>query len=142
MENTPVAGDTVKLLTVVSNYNGAQLKNAWIIEFSNSGNQGGGNEGGGENEPCKHSYGDWVVVEPATETEEGLKVKTCRHCGDEVSETIPALGTQDSSSSSNQDSTSERPKAQGCSSSLSGSLLGSLGLAVALFTVVKKSKEN
>jgi len=142
MENTPVAGDTVKLLTVVGNYNGAQLKNAWIMEFSNSGNQGGGNEGGGENEPCKHSYGDWVVVEPATETEEGLKVKTCRHCGDEVSETIPVLGTQDSSSSSNQDSTSERPKAQGCSSSLSGSLLGSLGLAVALFTVVKKSKEN
>ena len=148
MENTPVAGDTVKLLTVVSNYNGAQLKNAWIIEFSNSGNQGGGNEGGGENEPCKHSYGDWVVVEPATETEEGLKVKTCRHCGDEVSETIPALGATDSTINSDSalesdsESTSERPKAQGCSSSLSGSLLGSLGLAVALFTVVKKSKEN
>ncbi len=137
MENTPVAGDTVKLLTVVSNYNGAQLKNAWIIEFSNSGNQGGGEESG-----CKHSYGSWITVKPATETEEGQKYRVCRHCGEKVYETIPVLGTQDSSSSSNQDSTSERPKAQGCSSSLSGSLLGSLGLAVALFTVVKKSKEN
>lgn len=155
MENTPVAGDTVKLLTVVSNYNGAQLKNAWILEFSNSGNQGG-NEGGGENEPCKHSYGDWVVVEPATETEEGLKVKTCRHCGDEVSETIPALGATDSSEpsdstsesdsdsalGSDSESSSERQKAQGCNSSLSGSLLGSLGLVFALFAIAKKSKEN
>ena len=155
MENTPVAGDTVKLLSVVSNYNGAQLKNAWILEFSNSGNQGG-NEGGGENEPCKHSYGDWVVVEPATETEEGLKVKTCRHCGDEVSETIPALGATDSSEpsdstsesdsdsalGSDSESSSERQKAQGCNSSLSGSLLGSLGLVFALFAIAKKSKEN
>ncbi len=148
MENTPVAGDTVKLLSVVSNYNGAQLKNAWILEFSNSGGQGGENPGDGEDEPCKHSYGEWVVVEPATETEEGLKVKTCRHCGDEVSETIPALGAtdstipSDSTSESDSESTSERQKAQGCNSSLSGSLLGSLGLVFALFAIAKKSKEN
>ncbi len=41
MANKPVAGDTVTLYTVIGNYNGAQLKNAWITSVT-SGSAGGG----------------------------------------------------------------------------------------------------
>ena len=34
MENKPIVGDTVKLYSVVSNYYGPQLKNAWIMEVT------------------------------------------------------------------------------------------------------------
>ncbi len=34
LENPPLVGDSVKLLTVVGNYNGPQLKDAWILEYS------------------------------------------------------------------------------------------------------------
>lgn len=34
MQNKPTIGDTVKLYSVVSNYYGAQLKNAWIVEVT------------------------------------------------------------------------------------------------------------
>lgn len=41
-------------------------------------------------EPHTHAYGEWVVVKEATETEEGLKEKTCS-CGDKQTETIAKL---------------------------------------------------
>ncbi|MBR4419637.1 MAG: hypothetical protein IKT32_02040, partial [Clostridia bacterium] len=63
LENKPVAGDTVKLYTVVGNYNGAQLKNAWIVEHNgnSTGNQGG-NEGGGNTTPDNPGSGDNSTV--------------------------------------------------------------------------------
>ena len=150
MENTPVAGDTIKLLTVVGNYNGAQLKNAWIIEFGENGgneggetpgggNEGGENPGGGEDVGCNHEYGSWLTVKPATQTEEGQKARTCRHCGEKEYCAIPVL-TPDSSEEGS--SNAERPKADACNSSLSGSLFTTLGLVFAAFIVAKKSKEN
>jgi len=38
-----------------------------------------------------HSYGEWVVTKAATQTENGIKAKTCTLCGDKVTETIPKL---------------------------------------------------
>ena len=38
-----------------------------------------------------HSYGEWEVVEEATEEKEGKKEKTCANCGDKVSEAIAKL---------------------------------------------------
>ncbi len=38
-----------------------------------------------------HTYGSWVVTKAATETSEGLRVKTCSVCGDKVSEKIAKL---------------------------------------------------
>ena len=39
-----------------------------------------------------HTYGEWVVVTPATETEEGLKSRTCTGCGYNETAVIPAIG--------------------------------------------------
>ena len=39
-----------------------------------------------------HSYGDWKIIHEATETEEGLKERTCSVCGKRESEEIPATG--------------------------------------------------
>ncbi len=38
-----------------------------------------------------HSYGEWVIIAPATCTKDGLREKTC-HCGDVVTETVAATG--------------------------------------------------
>lgn len=38
-----------------------------------------------------HTYGDWVVDKAATETETGIKSKTCSVCGDKITETIPVI---------------------------------------------------
>lgn len=59
-----------------------------------------------------HTYGDWVVTQDATSTEDGAREKTCTVCGHTVTETIAATGTSDSgttddsSSSSTSDSSS------------------------------------
>ena len=42
--------------------------------------------------PLGHSYGDWIVDTPATETAAGRKHKTCVRCGDTQYATIPATG--------------------------------------------------
>ena len=39
-----------------------------------------------------HSYGDWIVVKAATETETGLKSHTCTVCGYNETAVIPATG--------------------------------------------------
>lgn len=42
-------------------------------------------------QPAKgHSFGDWVVIEKATETKDGLKEKVCA-CGKKETEVIPAM---------------------------------------------------
>lgn len=41
---------------------------------------------------AEHQYGDWVVVEEATCTQEGYMEKTCTECGAVESSTIPATG--------------------------------------------------
>lgn len=39
-----------------------------------------------------HTWGEWEVVKEATETEDGLKERTCSVCGEEENEVIPATG--------------------------------------------------
>ena len=39
-----------------------------------------------------HTYGEWTVVKAATETEEGLKSRTCTGCGYNETAVIPAIG--------------------------------------------------
>ena len=39
-----------------------------------------------------HNWGEWQVVNPATETEQGLRKRSCTLCGYEVTESIPVLG--------------------------------------------------
>ena len=39
-----------------------------------------------------HTYGEWTVVKAATETETGLKSRTCTGCGYNETEVIPAIG--------------------------------------------------
>ena len=39
-----------------------------------------------------HSYGDWVVVKEATETDKGSKEKTCSVCNNKETQEIPVLG--------------------------------------------------
>ena len=41
-----------------------------------------------------HTYGDWSVVKEATETETGLKSRTCKVCGDEETAVIPIKGQE------------------------------------------------
>ena len=39
--------------------------------------------------PAKgHSYGDWIVTKPATETSDGIETKTCSVCGDKITRSI------------------------------------------------------
>lgn len=132
-ENPPQVGDKVKLLSVVSNYNGAQLKNAWIIEY---GSNGGSNTDSSINSSvnsstpikpdssvnnnCSHEYGAWEIVASATVDTDGLKVRTCEKCGHKEEKIIPAtdLGS--------------------CKASLSVSSLGGMMLVIALAVVGKK----
>lgn len=37
---------------------------------------------------CKHEFGEWKVVKPATATKDGEKVRTCKKCGYAETETI------------------------------------------------------
>ena len=39
-----------------------------------------------------HTYGEWIVVKAATETETGLKSRTCTVCGYNETAVIPAIG--------------------------------------------------
>ena len=57
----------------------------------------------GNEEP--HSYGDWVTVTAATETQNGTKRKTCQTCGYYVEQTIPATGVVSSAFTFNSDIT-------------------------------------
>ena len=44
-----------------------------------------------EGDALGHSYGDWIVTKPATETEEGSHYHVCSGCGDKEVATIPKL---------------------------------------------------
>ena len=57
----------------------------------------------GNEEP--HSYGDWVTVTAATETQNGTKRKTCQTCGYYVEQSIPATGVVSSAFTFNSDIT-------------------------------------
>ena len=46
----------------------------------------------GNQEPHEHTYGEWVIEREATCMSDGTRVRTCRTCMDEQTETIPALG--------------------------------------------------
>ncbi len=48
MDPQPKVGDTVTLMGIAKNYNGAQMENGWVQELipGEGGNEGGGNEGG------------------------------------------------------------------------------------------------
>ena len=48
LADKPVAGDAITLYSVVGNYNGPQLKNAWIM--GSEAGEGGGNQGGGSDD--------------------------------------------------------------------------------------------
>ena len=154
-ENPPVVGDTIKVLAYVGNYNGAQLKNVWILEYYQE--QSGGNQGGGDSsssdssssgttnpddsskpessskpgdssEECNHVYGNWNVVKQPTATETGIRYKVCRICRHGVSEVIPALG--------------EGANVESCSSSVDFGVTGLLALAIGGAFIVKKRKEK
>jgi hypothetical protein len=44
--------------------------------------------------PVGHSYGEWVITQPATEKEDGMQKRVCSACGDEQTEVIPARKEQ------------------------------------------------
>ena len=46
----------------------------------------------GNQEQHEHTYGEWVIEREATCMSDGTRVRTCRTCMDEQTETIPALG--------------------------------------------------
>ena len=58
-----------------------------------------------------HTFGNWEVVEEATETTDGMKEHKCIHCGYAETETIPARGSgagdSDEEDSDNQDNTNQ-----------------------------------
>ena len=39
-----------------------------------------------------HDFGEWVIVKQPTETEKGLKERTCKICNLKETEEIPAIG--------------------------------------------------
>ena len=39
-----------------------------------------------------HTFGEWTIVTPATETADGLRKRTCSVCGHEETQVIPAAG--------------------------------------------------
>ena len=51
---------------------------------------GGGSTAG---ESHTHTYGEWVIEKEATETDTGLKSRTCSVCGDKQTEVIPKKGS-------------------------------------------------
>lgn len=59
MANPPQVGDTVKLYSAITSYNGtAQLKNAWVVESTAT----GGNENGGNEEGSDPVVGDAISL--------------------------------------------------------------------------------
>lgn len=45
---------------------------------------------------CTHNWGEWIVTKEATCTEKGARAHTCTICGETETETIAALGHDDS----------------------------------------------
>ena len=57
MDPQPKSGDTITLIGVLGNYNGAQMKDGWMVAYEES--------------PCEHIWADATCTEP----------KTCTLCG-------------------------------------------------------------
>lgn len=51
-----------------------------------------------------HTFGDWTVVEEATDTTDGKKERICSECDYKEEETIPATGTEDNTNSEEEES--------------------------------------
>ena len=49
-------------------------------------------KGADEVKALGHIYGDWVITKQPTETDDGIREKSCTACGDQVTESIPAVG--------------------------------------------------
>ena len=54
---------------------------------------------------CEHEFGEWIEQKPATCTEDGLKARVCKFCGEIEYETIPALDHSFTNYVSNNDAT-------------------------------------
>ncbi len=72
---------------------------------------------GDKSDLADHVYGEWVVIENATETETGLKEKVCE-CGHKITEVIPVIDNSGSNTSSDNNSVSSG-SGSGCGSSVS-----------------------
>lgn len=54
-----------------------------------------------------HTYGKWIVEKEATETEKGLKVAVCTACGDKKEQTIPVIGSTETTTEAESESSTE-----------------------------------
>lgn len=54
-----------------------------------------------------HTYGKWTVEKEATETEKGLKVAVCTACGDKKEQTIPVIGSTETATEEEIESSTE-----------------------------------
>ncbi len=64
METKPQVGDTITVLGVACNYNGAQMKNGWIVEHTpDEGGEDGGDEGGETPPPAAPEAVDLAALE-------------------------------------------------------------------------------
>lgn len=55
-----------------------------------------------------HSYGEWVIIKPATAAEDGSRERTCSACGNKDTDVINATGeTIDSEESTESEETTE-----------------------------------
>jgi hypothetical protein len=92
----------------------------------------------GDSSVCQHSYGEWSILTPPTETESGSRCRTCSLCGGVQRETIPPLASGDNFGGSASDVISGLTEA-GCAATLGCSaLLAILPVALLLY----KKKEN
>ena len=95
-----IAGFSIFAFTACDNANNSQTGGNEIVDDSNNdsetseGNINDSDEENEENGKADHHYGDWVIEEDATCTENGTKCRTCtdEHCNEIETETIPALG--------------------------------------------------
>lgn len=54
-----------------------------------------------------HTYGKWTVEKEATATEKGLKVAVCTACGDKKEQTIPVIGSTETTTVKESESSTE-----------------------------------
>ena len=52
-----------------------------------------------------HAFGEWVIIIPATKTENGLKEQTCLGCGAIIRETVPSIVSEGLQFTQNSDGT-------------------------------------
>ena len=98
----------------------------------------------------QHHYGEWVVVQEPTATQDGLKEKTCSKCGDKITETIPVtdLDSDEDDSSSEEDTSfgdnNAMPPIQltGCSGGVTNASFELMILAVAFGSRLLKTRKE